>query len=234
MALHSVSAVGRIGRTFSNHGFRGLITKALTWLRHRIFTTSCSIWFTSHSDRDARSDDLSSTDLGIEFLDEDRSELEEWMKRHQPEFPWLFFPQEKSVADECNHVYSKITHHGLIVGYIKVGMKLVFVHDFGMSITFPQHHAFIYDTFVLPAYRGQKIAGFAVARTQAYLRQRGFNTIWCHIEAWNEPSLKLFGRNGFQERARIQFVRILNLKFFLRDRRVFSRRLEPFLNSTRP
>ena len=49
------------------------------------------------------------------------------------------------------------------------------------------------------------------------MKARECKRMWCHIGQWNVPSLKLFGRAGFEKAGRVRFTRLFGLSFFIRD-----------------
>jgi len=148
---------------------------------------------------------------------EDISKLSDWLKTHHAVFPWIYFGKELETAQANSHIYVCILHRSNIIGYIKVGINNVYIHDFDKVVHFPSKIAFIYDTFVLPEYRGKRIASCAIIETIQFLEERGLEKLWCHIEGWNHASLKTFQKVGFKKKASIRFFRLFGFPFFLQD-----------------
>lgn len=185
-------------------------------IKNLIFKTTCSIWFekTLKEIPDPVSPDI---DISLKFFMEDISILSDWMRLHHSTFPWLYFRKEIESAKANNHVYASISHQDNIIGYIKIGLNNVYIHDFDKVVHFPSNVALIYDIFVLPEYRGRHIASYAVTEAIQFLKQRGVEYVWCHIEGWNHASIKTFQKIGFKKKASIRFSRLLGFPFFLRN-----------------
>ncbi len=170
------------------------------------------------------------SDIDINFLVENKSRLINWLREHNARFPWMYKEKEIQLAETDKHIYATILHHRDVIGYIKVGINNVYIHDFDKIVCFPKDAAFIYDTFVLPEYRGKNIAFYAISRTIDFLREAGFKKLWCHIEKWNTASLKTFQKAGFTPKGTIRFSMILGMPIFIKDSYIPLIGLEVFIS----
>ena len=196
-------------------------------IKNLIFRTTCSIWFekTLHEIPNPVAPDV---DISIEYLMDDISRLSDWLKTHHAVFPWLYFRKELESAQANKHIYACILHQDVIIGYVKIGMNNVYVHDFDKVVHFPSKVAFVYDIFVLPEYRGKHIASYVLIKIIQFLKERGFEKLWCHIEGWNHASIKTFQKIGFKEKASIRFSRLFGFPFFLQNSYKPLKSLEAF------
>lgn len=116
-----------------------------------------------------------------------------------------------------NHIFPHVKYNGEIIGYLKVGFKWVYILDYDDRIEFPDRNSFIYDTFVMPEFRGKNIAPFLLNETMRYLKDRQFQKIWCHIPDWNHRSRRAFEKLNFQCVAHVRYLKILSHKFFTKS-----------------
>lgn len=195
----------RLGRV------RGVLAAARTACR-----TTCSLWLTG-TISDAPEPPFAPIGVNLDFLTRDKARLIDWMRKQQGLFPWMFFPRELEAACANGHLFTAIEKEKEIIGYIKVGMNKVYIHDFDRIIPLPAGVAFVYDIFVLPSYRNRQVARYALLATMRLLEDHGFTRVWCHIEKWNHASLRLFQRAGFRERGTIRFSTFFMLPLFLKD-----------------
>ena len=218
-------------------GLTGVCSRVLKALYLRSFRTTSSLWFSRELEGARLSDCHTDTHCGeitIEFFEHDKSRLVRWIRRQHAQFPWMYVPEEIEVAKQENHVFVGFLRGVEFVGYIKLGINRTYVHDFGKIVRFPVRDCFIYDTFVLPEYRGRGLAYGALLETMQYMKARSYKRMWCHIEQWNVPSLKLFGRAGFEKAGRVRFTRLFGFSFFIRDGVVPFLSLERFLRRPTP
>ncbi len=206
----------KVDRALKRDGVLFLLKKIVRRTKYLTFRTTCSTWFCK-----SLSETIDSTakhaDIDINFLKEDKSKLNDWLRDHNEKFPWMYKSKEIELAETDKHIYVNILHNSNIIGYIKVGINNIYIHDFDKIICFPKDSAFIYDTFILPECRGRNIAFYAISRTIDFLREAGFKKLWCHIEKWNTASLKTFQKAGFMPKGTIRFSRIIGLPIFTKD-----------------
>ncbi len=143
-----------------------------------------------------------------------REETIRWLRENHYRFGWMYIPEEVSLARACGHYLVSVRLEGKIVGYIKIARERGYVLDYGAELSLPPGDAFVYDTFVLPEYRGKRIASFLIGEAMAFLREEGFRRLWCHIPVWNAASISAFSRSGFRKIAHIRFAKILGCPFF--------------------
>jgi ribosomal protein S18 acetylase RimI-like enzyme len=151
------------------------------------------------------------------MVDLGEREISPWLKEHSAQFRWIYQPKESEIGQREQHVFPTVQDKGHIIGYIKVGVNRVYVHDFDEIIELPRNTAMIYDTLILPEYRGHGIASFMITETVRLLRQRGFDNLWCHIPPWNIPSIRAYSRAGFRRVAHVKFMRFLKWQFYSGD-----------------
>lgn len=203
-------------RTLRRDGILLLIKKLGRKIKHLTFRTTCSIWFCK-SLNETVDPTTTQSDIDINFLVEDKSKLIDWLRGHNERFPWMYKSKELQLAETDKHIYVSLLCSSNIIGYIKIGINNVYIHDFDKVACFPKDSAFIYDTFILPEYRGKNIAFCAISKTIDFLREAGYKKLWCHIEKWNTASLKTFQKAGFIPKGAIRFSRILGLPIFIKN-----------------
>ncbi len=203
--------------TVNNGGIAALVKKSLQTLYSLSYYSTSSIWFCR--DLHEPAPDMPGLDpkAEIDFLIDDKQALIPWLKCHGKKFTWMHIERELQLADSEGHVFVRISYGEKTAGYIKVGVNGTYIHDFGRIVTFPPETAFIYDTFILPDYRGNNLSFYAVIKTLSFLKERNYKRILCHIEGWNVASLKVFRKSGFKEICSIRFSRILGLPIFLKN-----------------
>jgi GNAT superfamily N-acetyltransferase len=201
----------RARRVLRKEGIGGLLRKAVRRIRTILGASNCAVWFKKDL-REIRSVTTGAENVSVEMANHD---IEQWLSEHHAAYPWMYIAEEIRCATENGHLFAAIRAAGSIIGYIKIGLKRVYILDFDHEIPLPPDTAFIYDTFLLPSYRGKKIIRFALDETSKQLTLRGIRYIWCHIPLWNHASRKAFEQCGFKAAGFIRFVRVFKLKFLL-------------------
>lgn len=197
-----------------NKGIKVFFNKCLMKVYRIFFQTNNALWFK----KDLRESSLDiDVDIPIKLIFTKIDRLINWLEAKKSNFPWIYVEKEIRIARSANHIYPFIVHKDKIIGYIKIGLNMVYIQDFDETVPLPPRDAFIYDTFVLPEYRGKHIAAFLVQEVSEYLRRAGYERVWCHIPPWNTASIKVYQRVGFQEIACIKFMRLMWWKFFNLD-----------------
>jgi len=141
----------------------------------------------------------------------------QWLSDNHDRYPWFYIPKEISSAASNGHVFVTLVYDNSIIGYIKIGLNRVYILDFDEELPLPDVTAFIYDTFVLPEYRGRNIIPFALVYAENFLRTKGVREILCHIPEWNTASISAFTKTGFKKICHIRFLRLFKFKFLIRD-----------------
>lgn len=196
------------------------LQKAAFKARKAAFKTNSSIWYEKELGGSQKRRKNPSLPVSVSFRAEEREEVIEWIRERHSEFPWMYFSEEVRSARANGHIYAKITLHGKIIGYAKIGFKSVFIHDFDEEVSFREKDAFLYDIFVLPEYRGFNIATFVHHLSCDFLLSRGYTHVFCHIEDWNKPSIRSIEKSGFRPFRKIRYMRVFNLRFFISKARV--------------
>ena len=181
---------------------------ARTW--EAAFQTNSAEWYCV----DLTSD--SAIPAGEAVAEVDFGDLEEvirWLGELRSTFRWVWVEQELKAARDNSHVYGLLRVGRDRAGYIKIGLGHAYVADFEQCLRIPPASAFIYDTFVHPDHRGRGLALFMVGRALAALRARGIRRVWCHIPAWNHPSINVYMKSGFGKAAHIRHVRLFGRGF---------------------
>jgi RimJ/RimL family protein N-acetyltransferase len=214
--MGDMNLIGKMKKELDERGVRGLGQKIWKKLSGSLFYTTSSIWY----ERDLTEPiHHFSPDIDVEtrFLVHDKSVLIEWLKENASRFPWIYFEKELPPAIEYNHVFMVMLREGSIIGYVKIGRNRCYIHDFDKTISFKERTAFIYDTFVIPEYRGKALALFALNQSSQYLKDQGLEKIVCHIEKWNISSIRTFIKGGFRIKDSIRFIKLCHLPFFVRS-----------------
>jgi RimJ/RimL family protein N-acetyltransferase len=153
-------------------------------------------------------------DIEVDF---DNKSILEWLHNNHSLYRWFYIPEEIKIAQKYKHIFLTVLYSDSIIGYIKVGLGKVFVNDFKKVFTLPLSVAYIYDSFVLPEYRGKYIIPLALDKLCHYLRNKDIKEIYCHIPEWNKPSRRAYERAGFRRIVYIRFLRLFNFGFFIKD-----------------
>lgn len=190
-----------------------MLKEAYGRLKAHAFRTNRSGWYCSPlRDRTPPRCSLPA-EMAFELLEgESREELHEWLFVNRERYPWIYFPGEISSAVSNNHVYPIVRRGDTIIGFIKLGLGRVYVHDFESEISFPADVGFIYDTFVEPESRAKGVARSMLSLVSWLLRARGFRSLWCHIEDQNTASIKAFGAAGFIRTGDVRYARLTWLR----------------------
>jgi len=122
---------------------------------------------------------------------------------------------ELELAEQEGHLLPHALHQGQIVGVLKIGYPRVYITDYWRILTLPPGIAFLYDSYVAPELRGQRILGQMVTEAMTELRRRGLTHLLCHIPAWNLASQKAYRRCGFEPIGQIAYRRVLGVSIFL-------------------
>ncbi len=193
---------------------KSLILKIFRKVKNCAYSYNSAIWLKKKTD-DSTEQVVSDIEFKVDFSNRN---IFQWLKDHHATYSWLYILKEIKCAEKNDHIFVTFVDEEEIIGYIKIGIKNVYVLDFDEIVTVPFGVAYIYDTFVLPEYRKKNIIPHAFNRITSHLRERGINEIFCHIPAWNIASIKLYKKLGFEEVAFIVFGRIFQLKFLIKDK----------------
>ncbi|RPI79647.1 MAG: GNAT family N-acetyltransferase [Desulfobacteraceae bacterium] len=218
----------KTGRILRRKGVLFLFAKAAQKISAFAFKTSNSIWFEKRLDGSV-APAAPDTEISFEFLVQDKAKLIDWLKERRRVYPWMYLGKEMRTAWADQHIFAVILFGKSIIGYCKIGRNRVYVNDFDGTVCFPRKTAFIYDTFVLPDFRGRHVAYLAVLQIAAYLSKQCYRNLWCHIEEWNGASLAVFRKAGFEKKGLIRYCRLCGFPFFIKDRFYPMTKLDRFI-----
>jgi RimJ/RimL family protein N-acetyltransferase len=215
--MSSFEIIEKVRNEYTHYGLNGVIKKTYFMVKKYVFFTSESTWYECDV-KSALATEENVAELDCEYLQEDKSSIIEWIREKHMEFPWMYFEKEINSSIQNKHIYMTIKSNGKYIGYIKVGLGKTYIHDFDGDVVFPRDTAFIYDTFVSPAWRGKNISSYGLNVLSCYLKNKGLSRIICHIEDWNTASIRTFTKSKFRPVCKIRFVRVWKYSFFLRDK----------------
>ncbi|MFQ5751449.1 MAG: GNAT family N-acetyltransferase, partial [bacterium] len=194
---------------YRTEGLASLLKSGFTKLSQFIFTSNHAMWFK----RDLGKRIVASTtqiSVYVEF--EKRNKTLQWIKSLGKE--WMYNNKEIDTAIKENHIIASVNYQKKIIGYIKLGFNKVFIQDFQKVISFSPEKAFIYDTYVLPEFRGLGVAPYLITESMKYIKKKGFHQLVCHIPIWNTASINAYKKVGFEAVKDIRFAKILGLRLF--------------------
>jgi len=122
---------------------------------------------------------------------------------------------EIEYAQINKHYFPAAKYNDKIIGFEKIGFGKIFILDFEGFICLPDRVAMVYDIFILPEYRNLGIASFLTRECLIYLRNKGFEKIYCHILPDNESSIRSFSKVGFKKVSNVYFLKIFGIKFII-------------------
>ena len=226
----------RLIRRAREVAFRGGAVEAIRVFGRRfrafLWCTNCSIWY----ERTLATKIPCLTqgaEIQAKVIDREKNDFLHWLKHKHKDFPWIYIEKEISVAEQSGHIFVVLYNLETIIGYIKVGVNQVYIHDFQTIVNFPQGSAFVYDTFVLPDYRGNNLALFALCEAMSYLKKNGYERVLCHIEKWNYPSIKTFKSANFSPVGKIRYMKLLGFGFYIKDQLAPMRKVDSFISRVR-
>ena len=201
--------IEQVKKKYTTGGVKGLSKSAMKKIISFIVASNYATWFRRDLNQPIV-DQIPKMSIRVQF--EKREETLKWIKSFNK--TWMYDKKENEMAIAENHAIAGIYHKRKIIGYIKIGHKKVYIQDFQKVITFRSGKAFIYDTFVLPEYRGLGVASYLITESMKYIKNKGFNQLLCHIPVWNTASIKAYKKVGFEAVKDIRFVKILGLSLF--------------------
>lgn len=199
--------------TLKNEGIGIFVIKSLRKMRNILCTTNSAHWYKRELTQ-FYPPVSSLIDIEVDF---DNKRILEWLHNNHSQYRWFYIPEEIKIAQKYKHIFLTVLHSNSIIGYIKVGLGKVFINDFKKVFNLPLSVAYIYDSFILPEYRGRHIIPFALDKLCHYLRNKDIKEIYCHIPEWNKSSIRAYEKAGFSRIMHIRFIRLLNLRFFIKD-----------------
>ena len=171
-------------------------------IAQRAYRHSSAIWH----ERDLTTDcPVSQADIAVRVVMDDLIGTVDWLRSRPHD------ERELSLAVAGGHLLARADLPEGPIGCVKAGWGDVWVTDFLCCLRFPSDTAFIYDTYVAPAYRRKGVARALLAAVIKELASRSFRRVFCHIPEWNVASRRLYGSLGFVARRRIRVVRLFSI-----------------------
>lgn len=196
---------------FQEHGLFQFIKRILVKISRFIFQTNSAIWF----EKDLAKIDDFSPSLSVKVNLNSKSDTIKWLRSRKES--WLIHPKEIETGLKNSHYFPSVRYEGQIVGLAKVGHGDVFIADYDKVLRFAPQKAFIYDSYVLPEYRGKGVAAYLITEVMKMLKEKGFRTVRCHIPAWNKASIMTYKKVGFERLKDIRCFRVLGITFLTAD-----------------
>lgn len=203
-----------------------IITRAKRKTIKTLFAANSAIWFKRDINSSLKKE---TTEIAIR-VDFANKYIDKWLEEHHAQFSWLYIPKELACAKKNCHVFATLLSNSDIIGYIKIAFNNAYILDFDEIIELPSDVAFIYDTFLLPNYRGKNIIPSVFEEINIFIKENGAKNIYCHIPSWNTASIKLYNKLGFQNVSAITYFRILKFKFILKNRWLTTTKTKDIFN----
>lgn len=189
------------------------IKKNLSRIRRTLFNTNKADWYCKFLTKENCVFAGSNQELKIEY--NNYKETVQWLMLHKSEFPWIYNPKEIESAERYNHIYPSVKCNDSIIGYIKIAAAArVYIADYEDDIALKNDEAFIYDTFILPEFRGKQMGNFILSNIFNKLKADGISFVFCHIPEWNKASSRLYQNMGFKKISNIRYLRLFNFRYF--------------------
>lgn len=210
--------IHRAAAIYKEKGAGGVFIRGLKKMLKVFFETNSAIWFERNL---ALNLPYVITKIPIAVDSSATNETINWIKNNGES--WMFDQREIKIGLAENHLFPNVKYENKIIGYAKIGLNKVFIQDFQKTITLPPDFAFIYDTYVVPKYRGFNMAPFLIKEVISYLKSNGIRKIGCHIPGWNTASIRSYTKLGFRRINYIRYFRIFGFKIFTTNpERVYS------------
>lgn len=201
--------INKAAEIYKEDGARGVFLKGIKKGLRPFFETNSAFWFERGLAQELprltakipAAAELFSADDTIKWI---KNDCESWMLNQK----------ELKCGLSENHLFPHLKCDNRIVGYAKIGLGRVYIQDFRKIIALPANFAFIYDTYIVPEYRGRDLAPFLISEVMSYLKSRGVKRIGCHIPGRNTASLGSYAKLGFKRINHIRYFRILGIKLF--------------------
>lgn len=222
--------MNKIKNDLELHNISSLIRKIRKKIGDYVYYSTVSTWYERKLENSLPVV-IQPSDLEPYFAVHDKSEIFEWLDINKCRFPWIFSRSEKHFAQSYQHPYFIIKCKGDIIGYIKIGIGPTYINDYNKTVVFDPETAFIYDTFILPEYRGMNLTVFSLFEVLRYLKQQKYSRVICCIENWNHSSIVVFKKAGFTSQGSIRFIRIGIVSFYLLNGYIYCNKLEKLFNS---
>lgn len=189
------------------------IKKNLSRIRRSLFNSNKADWYCKFLTKEDCVFAGNESGLRIEY--NNYKETVRWLISHNNKFPWIYNPKEIKSAEKYNHLYLSLKYNDAIIGYIKIAVAAkVYIVDYEDDIALKNDEAFIYDTFILPDFRGKQLGSFILCNILSKLRTDGILFVFCHIPEWNKASSRLYQNMGFKRISNVRYLRLFNFRYF--------------------
>lgn len=187
--------------------------KILFTIRRALFYTNEADWYCKFLTKEDCAFAGSEAGLRVEY--NNYNETVQWLRVRNKEFPWIYNPKEIESAEKCKHLYPSLKYNEAIIGYVKIAVAAkVYIADYEDDIDLKNDEAFIYDTFILPGFRGKQMGSFILCNIFNKLKTDGISFVFCHIPGWNRDSSKLYQNLGFKKISNVRYLRLFNFRYF--------------------
>ena len=194
--------LARLGRRWQAEGLLGLLRA----LGRHCYRGNSAVWF--ERDLSAAIPEAPAR-IPVQVVMDQPQRTLAWLRGQSHE------AEELDLAEREGHLLVHALHQDQIVGWLKTGYPRVYVTDYRQIVELPDGVAMLYDSYVTPEFRGQRILGEMVTEAMRELRRRGLRRMLCHIPEWNQASTKAYRRCAFEPFGRVSYRRVLGLSLFL-------------------
>ena len=153
--------------------------------------------------------------IRISFCIDSKYEVIEWRKyRFYDSDP---YPDEiimNKIAIENNHIFPCIKINNVIVGFMMVGFNKVYIKNFGKILELHEGNTFIYESYVVPEYRNIGLSTLMRTNLLRFIKDKGFNKVYCHIRSGNIPSLRVSEKCGAKKIGSTRQFRFFRFTIF--------------------
>jgi len=110
-------------------------------------------------------------------------------------------------GDRCYGALDDDGGAGRVAAYGWYSTRPTMVTD-GLELRFDEGWAYMYKGYTLPAYRGRRLHGLAMARAMSAYVEEGKKGLVSYVDATNEASLKSCRRMGYQDLGHLAAAKI--------------------------
>ncbi len=201
---------------YKERGLLELCSRMIRKISCGCISTTHAIWYVKHLS-ESSSDTRVQTGIPVSVDFCSFTETLNWIKDLNES--WMLEDKERITAQNEKHYWVNIKDNQNIIGYLKIGLNRVYINDYERALSFDQDVAYIYDTFVLPAYRNKNIASYMIREVCNFLQTKGFSRVLCHIPIWNKASTKAYTKIGFRRKQAIRSFQVFGHHFLTSDPR---------------
>jgi ribosomal protein S18 acetylase RimI-like enzyme len=117
----------------------------------------------------------------------------------------------ENIINEGHFIYTLKSTNNKIVGYLLIGKGRVYISDFERNAVFAENVAFVMDTFIQEAYRGNKLFNLLISAVKTDLQRKGYKKLFCHIRVDNTTSMAAYEKNGFKKIGPVILRKVLGI-----------------------